>query len=232
MALVTQTDLEAHTGYINTDFKQAGSVMTSNQWVVYVSVVTSAAESIVNRYCARKSFEVVSYTEYHSGRGPSGEGGRTYRELDRVFIPVEQPVTTLTSVYEDVNPTGSVESWTLRTARSTIVAGDYQVIVKENLTKIRFHNNVPKLGLSNLKLTYSSGYLPTDQPYGAAKLAALELCANVLARKKRDQQAQVAARVPTVTGADMFQMQRPDIFTQEIRDLLAPYRRMSMGWNQ
>jgi hypothetical protein len=231
MALISQSDVEAHCSYTNTDFKMAGSAMTSNQWASYLATVMASAESIVNQYCNRSSFEVVSYTEYHSGRGRTGENGRAYRELDRVIIPFQQPVVTLTSVHEDISDVTSAESWTERVARSELVPGDFQVIVKENLTRIRFHDNVPRLGSGNVKIVYTAGYATDHPAYAAAKLAALELCANIMARKKRDQQAQVASREPTKNAADMFQIQRPDVFTQEIQDLLQPYRRLNFGRN-
>lgn len=231
MALITQSDVEAHTGYTYTDFKQAGAAMTANQWAAYVATVIAAADSIVHQFCNRGSFAVTSYTDYHSGRGRTGENGRAYREIDRVFIPYEQPVTAVTTVHEDVSTVSSVASWTLRAVRSGSVAGDYQVLEKEELVRIRFHENVPKEGYGNVKIVYTAGYATSHIAYAAAKLASLELSANVLARKKRDQQAQVAAREPTKTGADMFQMQRPDIFTKEIQEILQPYRRLNFGRN-
>lgn len=231
MAYLTQSEIEAHTGYTYTDFKQAGSAMSSAQWTSYLTgILIPAVQAEINHFCSRGSFEVTSYTDYFNGKGMSGLRGRMYREQDRVFIPKEQPVVSVTSVSENTGYPSDAITWTARTVQSTSVGGDFALIVRNNLTRIRFHSEIPKLGIGNVKIVYTAGYTTDSATFLGIKAIALEMVANYLARKKRDQETIAARRVSTQDSANMFQEKRPELMTEEIQLMLQPYRRIRGRW--
>jgi len=235
MAYVTQSEVESFTGYTYTDFKAAGVAMTSNQWATFISSLISGVEGAIHRFCRVPTFAVATYTEYHDGRGHSGDriwagqrGGQLYTEYDRTIFPREQPVTAVTSVSEDTGYPGPIV-WTVRTARSTLIQGDYQVVVDGSLTGIRFHNNIPRKGQGNIKIEYTAGNATTSDVIVDIKLIELEFVRNYLAQKKRDQEAQAARREPTRDAAEMIKELHPDILSKDIKARLAGYQRLRTG---
>ena len=236
MAYCTQADVEAHTGYGYTDFKKADATMTAQEWAAYIGTVIAGATQQINRYCNRVSFEETEITEYHNGRGPSGNKGRFpghyYREIDRTFLPLHQPVLSVDEVHVDtgagVRP-GPIE-WELQTPRDETTAGEYAVLTDGWVTRIRFHTKVPLLGYNNVKIVYTAGY-DTDTPELAdIKLIALDLIANILGKKKREQEAIIASwATGAQDGANMIQQVRPEIMPEDIQLRLKPYVRHPRG---
>jgi hypothetical protein len=229
MAYCSQQEVEAHTGYSNNDFRQADQFMTSQQWTTYITMVIAGAAETINRYCNRQSFESANYTEYHDGRGPTGDRGRYYREIDRTFLPREQPVISVTSVSVDTNPTGA-PSWTVMTMRDTGVIGNYFVVSDGYVTKIIFNNTIPQAGKGNVKIVYSAGYASGSPVLADIKFITLDLVANFLAQKRREQEAIVASfDSGTQTIAQMISLLHPEVFTEDLKLRLAPYRRSIRG---
>ena len=229
MAYCSQQEVEAHTGYSYNDFRQADAFMTSNQWATYITMVIAGATEMINRYCNRQSFEAANYTEYHDGRGPTGDRGRYYREIDRTFLPREQPVISITSVSVDTATT-SAPAWTVRTMRDTGVAGNYAVVSDGFVTRIVFHNTIPQAGKGNVKIVYSAGYASGSPILADIKFICLDLISNFLAKKKREQEGVVASfDSGTQTIAQMISMLHPEIMTEDLKLRLAPYRRTVRG---
>ena len=228
MAYTTQTEIEARTGYSNADFKQAGVAMTAEQWTAECTRLIAEVTNLIDRYCRRGSFESTAYTEYHDGDGATGDDG-ALREGDRIFYPREQPVIAVTSVSEDVGGKTAVPAWTVRTARSSEAAGDYDVIVKGPLTRVRFHANVPRQGIGTVKIVYTAGYAAGSPALDAVRGIALHMIATLLEIKKKRQEAIAARTVATRDAADMVPVTDPRVFSRDVQERLAPYRRNATG---
>ena len=136
MVYCTQTEVESHTGFGYSDFMQAGQTMTSAQWATYITSVIEAVSQLINQYCNRTSFEETDIEEFHNGRGPTGDvrsgfppiysslSYRTghYREIDKTFLPLQQPVISGDAVYVDTTP-NDIPTWEKQTKRSSSDAG-------------------------------------------------------------------------------------------------------------
>jgi len=223
MAYCTQSDVEARTGWGAADFKTGGVPMTAEQWATFCTGLIAEAGGLIDTYCRRTSFEVREYTEYHDGRGSSGDL-REYREADRTIILREQPVTAVTAVEEDTGGPGSVPAWALRAARSAAVAGDYVVLSRGPVAYLRFHNHVPAAGRENLRITYSAGYAAGSGVLEDIRGICTDLIAEILAKKKQLQEAAAARTTGTRDAAEMTPLD-PVVLTTDIKRRLAPYRR-------
>lgn len=232
MAYVTQEDIEAFTGYINADFKQGDQRMTPVEWTAFVDRLIAGVEGAIHKFCRVPTFAVETYHEKHDGRGQTGgrggdKSGIMYTELDRTYLPREQPVQSVIRVAEDVGYPGPV-SWVDRVPRSETTAGDFQVL-NQGITSIRFLNNVPRKGLENVLIEYTAGYPDDSDVLDDIRIIETEFIANYLARKKRDQETQAARREPTRDAAEMIREIRPNILSKEIKERLAPYQRLRTG---
>jgi hypothetical protein len=230
MAYCTQAEIEALTGYGYQDFRQGDASMTSNQWASLVTALIAGVSQQINLYCRRESFESAEYVEYHDGRGMTGEKGRSYREIDLNLLPREQPVISVSKVEIDQNSIQEIPSWKEMTVRSALNGGHYAVLVDGSLTRIRFHSEVPRAGQKNVRITYTAGYASNSPVLADIKLIALDIIANILGKKKREQEAAVASfGTGTSEGANLIQMIRPEIITDDVKIRLALYRRSRRG---
>lgn len=230
MAYCTQTDIEAYCGYAYTDFKQGDAIMTSLQWGTFTTALIAGVSQQINLYCNRSGFESTEYTEYHNGRGMTGEKGREYREIDRTFLPREQPVISVTSVSVDTAALESVPAWSAMTVRSALAGGDYVVMTDGIVTRIRFHDEVPRKGYDNVKIIYTAGYASGSAVLNDIKLICLDIIANILAKKKREAEAIVASwGSGTQEGANLIGLLRPEIITDDVKVRLAMYKRSRRG---
>lgn len=228
MAYVTQEEVEARTSYNYEDFKQAGAVMTSVQWAAYITDLIAAATALINKFCRVTSLEETTYTEYYDGKGPTGEFN-AYTERDRVFHLRNRPVQSVTSVSEDVNAKTSVPSWTARTVRSVSAAGDYELLTRYGLSHIRFHNNVPAEGVSNVKVIYAAGYATGSQELDEISMIAAELVANWLTQEKQRQEAIATRNYGVRDAAEMFVPPDQRVFPKDLQERLRKYRRAAVG---
>ena len=193
MVYCTQTEVESHTGFGYSDFMQAGQTMTSAQWTTYITSVIAAVSQLINQYCNRTSFEETDIEEFHNGRGPTGDvrsgfppiysslSYRTgqYREIDKTFLPLQQPVISVDAVYIDVTP-NDIPTWEKQTKRSSSDAGVYDVIVLGGITRIRFHSQIPGYGFGNVKLQYTAGYEDGDPVLNNIRFICLDVISNIL----------------------------------------------------
>lgn len=207
MAYTTLEEIEARTGYAASDFKQAGVAMTAEQWADETARLIAEVSNLIDRHCRRGSFEETEYTEYHDGDGQTG------RETDRIYYPREQPVLAVTSVAESLG-----DAWADR-------AGTYDVITKGSLTQIRFRATTPRKGAGNVRIVYTAGYAAGSPTLDAIRGVALHMIATLLEIKKKRQEAIAARTMGTRDAADMVPVTDPRVFSRDILERLAPYRR-------
>jgi hypothetical protein len=225
MTYCTQADIEAWTSYGATDFKQAGAVMTAEQWAAYCTALIAAVTAAVNRFCRRTSFSETEYTELHDGRGCTGDLNE-FLESDRVYIPREQPVIAVSSVRVDESDPSSPPRWVERIPQSSTAAGDYDLVRRGPIKYLRFRTHVPPGGFGNVEITYTAGYPTGDPVLDDIKAIALDIAAQHLGRKKKLQEAIAARRVATIDAAEMTPPTEPDLtLTKDIKRRLASYRR-------
>jgi hypothetical protein len=242
MVYINRGDIEGFTGMTYTDFKVGGVTMTEAQWIDFLTLMIPNIEQALHRYCNVTSFDPsTTLIEYHSGRGATndeyGSGanlglafsgqGTAYIDNDTTFW-LRELLYTMTSVYEDTNPKTSVPAWTLRAERTAILAGDYEIVTKNELTCIRFHQNVPAAGNNNVKITYKTGYATTSAQYQEIKLQALRMMSNLLLHKKKIQEALTIRAQGIRDYSQMFDiMNESAILTENIKLVLDKYKR----WN-
>lgn len=231
-AYLTKKEIEDWAGYCQTSFKTGNDEMTITDWENLVTSLALGVSGWIDRFCRRTSFYPHDVVEYHDGRGSSGDFG-AYVEADRTYLLREQPVLRGTSytltIEEDLGSSGPI-LWTARTERTALAAGDYQVMKRGDFSYLRFITNVPRLGVGNLRFTYSAGYETTDPIIQEIKTIAKEMLTNFLEMKKKSQEADVARWQSTDQAADLLQALGDRVLTDDLKARLLPYqRRASMG---
>ena len=243
MAYITQSDIETFTGMGYTDFKVAGATMTALQWAAMITLYIPYIEQIINRYCNVTSFDpTTDIVEYHDGRGANndefgnsqvglvyyGINGTTYLSSDTDFY-IQEPLYTMTTVEEDVSPKTSVPSWTTRTVRSALAAGDYEVITKNEVTYVHFFQNIPVAGNNNVRITYKTGYGTTTPQYKEIQLCALRMFSNLLLLKKKIQEVSTIRAQGIRDFSQMFDIANESmILTPNIKEVLDKFKRYNI----
>jgi len=232
MAYCTLADIEARTGYGSTDFKQAGVTMTAEQWGSFCEGLIAEASTAIERFCRRSSFEVREYTEFHDGRGCTGDL-KEFREADRIFLLREQPVVQVLSVREDQADPGRPPSWVDREARADGVAGDYSLLSRGPVSYVRF-TTVPRRGYNNVEVVYEAGYPAGSGVLEDVRGICLDVIAQHLGKKKKTQEAIAARTTGTTDAAEMTPPAEPHLtLTTDVKRRLAAYRRgprVGRGW--
>jgi len=231
MSYTTQTEVEAYTSFGYTDFKQAGRAMTQQEWAAYLTQVINGVDQAINRFCGVQSFEEHEVTEYHDGRGMTGDRGRSYKESDRTILPIQQPVIEITEVAEDIGQKPGLPNWQVRHLRSELDTGDYEIMgVAGHFQYIRFFQKVPRKGNANVRILYTAGYPDNSPELDDIRLIALEMVANHLFSKKKDQESIAARMTPTRDAAEMIMSHRPGTkMDDDSKERLLQYRRNRLG---
>ena len=239
MAYVTQADIESFTGMANTDFKVGSVTMTPAQWTAFITLMEPNIAQAIHRYCNVTSFDsTTDIVELHSGRGASndeygttgssivyGAAGSTYIPSDRMFY-LREIFYSMTSVQEDMSSKTSIPSWVTRAERSAILAGDYEVITKNEVTYVNFNQNVPLIGDNNVKIAYKCGYGTATSQYLEIKLQSLRMFSNLLLHKKKIQEALTIRAQGIRDYSQMFDiMNESAIMTENIKLILDKYKR-------
>jgi|MudIll2142460700_1097286.scaffolds.fasta_scaffold72267_4 hypothetical protein len=241
MAYITKEEIEQYTGFAYTDFQESGLKMDESQWNTFLATNIPNIDQIINRYCNVTSFDPnTTITEYHSGRGASDDEGvsysgyflkpysGTYIESDREFY-LREPVVSITLVEEDTSSKTSAPAWVSRVARAVGVAGDYEVVIKNELTKIVFWSNIPSAGYNNVRITYKCGYPYTSAQYKEIKLQALRMMANFLLHKKKIQEAVNIRALGVRDYSQMFDiMNESVVLSENVMAVLSKYRRIPL----
>lgn len=239
---ITQGDIEQFTGFSNADFKYGGTTMTATQWATFATNVCAKVTQMINRFCCVTTLETHTATEYHSGRNDGAQDFRNYftyvsdnantqyyTDLDKSFYLFEVcQIATTVKVEEDTTTT-STPNWTTRDIRTATATGDYDVFQHNDLTAVRFINNVPCRGRDNVRITYTAGYASGSVELDAINLIAIEIAQNLLLRKKKVQEATTIRGTGVRDYSPMFELQNErDLLSQNVREQLMPYRRHMM----
>jgi len=225
MVYCTTDDIRIYTGFTASDFRRDGEVMTTADWESFLRLVISRITQIINDYCNVLSFETHAVTEYHNGTGATGDE-KEYLPNDKEYVFREQPVLSVTSVYEDVASLTDVPDWTERTERTDLVSGDYILIERNELTTLRFVQNVPMSGYNNLRLIYNSGYSADSTQFNAIKTVALDMCSIYLLKKKKVQETTTVRSVGVRDYSQMFELfGSGELLTDDVKSVLNRYRK-------
>ena len=224
MALLSQSDIEAWTGFSYTDMKTAGHTSTATEWSDLCSFLAETVPQVMARWCGVPSFETATTTEYHNGCDPTGENNQ-YAYYDRTVF-LELNCATVVLVEENTSSQSAIPVWVSRTPQSSVVAGDYLWIIENELARIHFHNNIPRQGYKNVRVTYVSGYDSGSPQYYELRDIARHIATNMLTMKKKVQEAAVQRAAATRDFSTMFVPKDEKlVFTAEVVMRLTKYKR-------
>lgn len=247
---VTASEVETFTGVSYTDFKVNGETMTDAEWTDFVTTYQIPIAGMIHRYCRVVTFDPAAtnalVVEYKSGRGATQDdlpyvrgstgvynsGDYSTNDIEfylkhLYFVGTVNGVTKAPVVVEeDTACVTAVPAWTARTARSSITGGDYGVYTEDELTRIRFHNNVPKQGDNNIRFTYYTGYDPTSEEFKTVKLQVLRCFKNLVMLKKKSQEPFTIRAHGVRDFTTMFEpFDESHILGDQEKMALEPYRR-------
>ena len=234
----TVGEFKAFTGFSARDMKIDGVQMSDPQLTQLVDDYQPMIAQMVHRYCNVESFMPTLVTELKSGRGASDDDTQVsdYIESDVAFYLRHLYVTATTPtvyapivVQEDLGAPTGAESWTTRTARTSVVGGDYRVITETELTYVRFHANIPRKGNSNVKFTYYTGYLPASAQFQDIKLQVMRAFKNLIMTKKKVQEATTIRNYGVRDYSSMFEpFDESSILSESEKTALDRYKRLPL----
>ena len=232
MAYCSQTDILAYTGFTRTDFLIDGSEMSLAEWADFLDLIIDDASQIVNRYCNVIEFTSHAVTEYHNGRGATGDND-TYLDSDKVFTLRELPVITVSALARNVGSAEAIPAWETLSAVSESAAGDYLLETRYELTHIRIvSGNVPRNGYNNVRVTYTAGYSSTSNEMKDIRLATIRIAQNLLLQKKKIQEATSIRASGIRDYSQMFSLFNESfVLTDEIKTVLDRYRRKQFAFD-
>jgi len=231
-AYATKEDIQEFMGFSKKDMKINGVQMTDAEFVSFCDEMVPKIAQMVHRYCNVISFEPTKVIEYKNGRGASDDDSATSDYLDsdvefylRNLYFTDDDYAAIV-VEEDMGSPTGVPDWTVRTPRSAVSGGDYQVITEQELTYVRFHNNVPRQGKKNVRMTYYTGYSPTSAEFGDIKLQVLRAFKNLIMVKKKIQEASTIRKYGVRDYAQMFEpFDESSILSESEKVALDRYKR-------
>ena len=202
---MTYVTAEEVKGYAKIDYKDLG-YETQSEFNSFLSSLINQVEGVIESYC----------------NVPSGffqDGGLTFTdELYDFHNPVAlryRPVISVSKVEVNKAGYGLAPDW------QTVDSTDY--IVDYNAGLIWFTADFPAVKLQSVRVTYTAGYTSTPQ---AIKNVCLMLASNIL-------HAILQRKISPVVRIDEFTVKFvvPDVFTDEMRRILAPFicRSFSVG---
>ncbi len=218
------TDFEKAKKFLqNISYKDLG-FSTSGELDIFIEEVIPMASRFIDRYCNRPDdfFAAggATVTEYFNGIGSSPPAEYLQYAMEqelwlqraRLFNLAERPVISVTTVEE-------LESgaWTERTVGDS-PSYDYRIVGGQ----IYFWSNIPAVGWKNLKVTYKAGYsaIPSDIEWVCARLIANEIQAAAEDRM---------SAVVTFARPGMVDFEDPKIFSKDLAERLAPFRKVPMA---
>jgi len=227
MTLVTVNDVQQYTGFKYSEFTENGLEMTEGQWTEFLTLLIPKVTQMIHRYCNVHSFEKVQFVEYHSGRGETNYDSSVsdYNQEDTIYFLHQLYCDTL-KVEEDVSTKSAAPSWVTRVARATAVPGDYEIWTNNDVTRVKFNQNIPKQGENTLRFTYNTGYLPTSAQIQDVKFQCLRGIKNVLLTKKKIQEASSIRNYGVRDYSQMFDaFSEGIVIDPKVQAGLDPYRR-------
>jgi hypothetical protein len=227
MALVTVNDVQQYTGFHYTEFTENGLEMTEGQWTEFITMLIPKVTQMIHRYCNVYSFEKVQFVEYHSGRGATNYDTSIsdYNDEDTLYFLHQLYCDTL-KVEEDTSTKSAVPSWATRTVRAVGVAGDYEILQSNDVTRVKFNQNVPRQGQNNVRFTYNTGYPIDSAQLNDIKFQCLRGIKNVLLTKKKIQEASSIRNYGVRDYSQMFDaFSEGIVIDPKVAAGLDPYRR-------
>lgn len=231
MAYVTQEEVVAFTGFAFSDFRNEGRVMTLTEFTAFLDSCINYVGQLIHRYCNVQTFEPHDVVEYHNGRGATDDERACFQhtEDDRSFYLRDNPVIKITKVESDTHPITEVPNWVELFERSDVSPGDYLFINDAELAYIRFHNQIPRKGIRNVRITYQAGYATDSEQFAELKLVALRMTTNLLLLKKKYQESTTIRNANVKDYAQMFDIfNESDILTTSVATQLERYRRITI----
>lgn len=239
MAYVTKEDVQLFMGFSNKDLKINGVQMSDSEFQSFVKIYEPKIAQMVHRFCNVKSFEPTLIVEYKNGRGTSDDDSSTSDYLDsdvefylrNLYLTGAGPIATYAPIVveEDVASTSTPFDWELREARSSTTGGDYQVFTESELTLVRFHNNIPRQGNHNVRLTYYTGYMQDSAEFGDIKLQILRCFKNLIMLKKKVQEASTIRNYAVRDFSQMFEpFDESQVLSDSEKMALERYKRLPL----
>jgi hypothetical protein len=258
MVYVTASEVEEFSGVAHTDLKIAGRTMTDAEWISFVDTYQKPVSDVVHRYCRVPTFDPTSpegliverrdgHTSadndfpYSLGVGYSTAYTSTYgydvNPQDYEYYLPNLYFTGIVNgvnfppivIEEDMANKSAAPSWTVRTARSSTAGGDYEVLTKDELTSVNFHNNIPRAGRNNLRFTYYTGYDLASNQFKDIKMNILRCFKNLVMLKKKTQEPLTIRAHGVRDFQTMFEpFDESQILSDTEMRLLEPYRRISL----
>lgn len=206
---VTADEVEKFMGVAYTDLKAEGRAMTKDEWIDFVRVYQVPIADMIHRFCRVPTFDPTStnalQVEYKSGRGNTSDDAPYIRGSTGVYTLGDYLPNDIEFYLKHLYFTGTINSvnyapviveedtadktatpaWWARTVRSNVSGGDYEVYTEDELTRIRFHNYVPKFGYNNIRFTYYTGYDPASDQFKVIKMQVLRCFKNFVMLKKK-----------------------------------------------
>jgi len=192
-----------------------------DQYTDHVNALLKMCSRRIDRYCKRPNdyFQDtgVTITEYHTGKVAYPD--RFYSYLDEredaynawrfVYWFKQTPIVSITSIKRRTSDLGESEVW------SAITKYAYNADTGELQIK---QSQAPAAGIKRLELVYKAGYTTTPEE---VREACAMLAGNYLQARAQEYTTQHVA-----WGRPMpLDIRRPEIFTQDIKDTLEPYRK-------
>lgn len=239
MTYATKEDVQTFMGFSNKDLKVNGVQMSDAEFASFVEIYEPRIAQMVHRFCNVVSFEPTLVVEYKDGRGASDDDSSTTDYLDsdvefylrNLYLTGTGPTTTYAPIVveEDTASTSTPYSWVTRSARSSIIGGDYQVFTESELTLVRFHNQIPRQGRRNVRFTYYTGYMQDSREYGDIKLQILRCFKNLIMLKKKVQEASTIRNYAVRDYSQMFEpFDESQVLSDSEKAALERYRRLPL----
>lgn len=231
-------EVKSFMGFSNKDMKINGVQMSDAEFLAFVEEWEPKIAQMVHRYCNVTSFVPTEVVEYKSGRGASDDDSATSDYLDsdvefylrNLYLSGPTPTYHAIVVEEDTSasPT-AIPSWVTRTPRSDTAGGDYQVFTEDELTLVRFHNNIPVKGNRNVRFTYYTGYATTSAEFGDIKLQVLRALKNLIMLKKKTQEASTIRNMAVRDYSQMFEpFDESSVLSESEKSALDRYKRLPL----
>jgi len=203
MTYITTEEVKS---YAKVDYKDLG-YETESEYNTFLSGLINQVESIIENHC-----NVPSGFFQDGGVSITDE---TYDWDDRFIILRYRPIISVSSVKLNMAGYAQTPDW------QTIDSKYYIVYKNEGMIKII--GKTPAIPEQSVKISYTAGYASTPQ---AIKNVCLMLAGNIL-------HAILQRKISPVVRIDEFTVKFvvPDVFTDEMRRILAPFvcRSFSIG---
>lgn len=199
---------------------------SEDDYTDHVNDLLKACSRRIDRYCHRpdnffagphdSGGTGITITEYHDGK--LTRKSHRYQLTERVdahdiyrqtYWIEHTPIIAITSVKENIASIGSSDSWTTIT--------DYRL--SNDTGRLVFKAGAePDEGVKNVQIIYTAGYLIDAIPDEIREATGM-LAGNYLQARAQEYTTQhIQWGRPTT-----LDIKRPEIFTQDIKDLLEPY---------